>query len=49
MHAMHKNMFEVLLDNDQFLIEKKIGRVAHDFTEGKIHFAPTYKMSTSSH
>lgn len=45
-HAMKKNMFEVLLDNDQFLIEKKIGRVAQGpYMEGKISFAPTYKLN----
>jgi len=26
MHAMKKNMYEVLLDNDQLTIERKIGR-----------------------
>ncbi len=36
-------MYEVLLDNDQLLIERKIGRIAHNFKEGEICFAPTYK------
>jgi hypothetical protein len=44
-HAMSKNMFEVLQDNDQFLIENKIGRLPKFFKEGKIHFAPTYKVA----
>jgi len=44
-HAMKKNMFEVLLDNDQFLIERKIGRLPSNYEEGKILFAPTYKLN----
>ena len=45
-HAMKQNMFEVLLDNDQFSIERKIGRLAYgSFEEGKIRFAPTYKIN----
>jgi hypothetical protein len=44
-HAIKKNLFEVIHDNDQFMIEKKIGRVANGFSEGKIHFAPTYKLN----
>ena len=41
---MSKNMYEVLLYNDQLYIERKIGRIAEDFEEGEINFAPTYKL-----
>jgi len=30
-HAMQKNMYEVLLDNDQLTIERKIGRLDYNF------------------
>jgi hypothetical protein len=43
-HAMNKNMYEVLLDNDQLNIERKIGRIAQIFKEGEILFPPTYKL-----
>ena len=42
--AIQKNMYEVLWDNDQFQIERKIGRVGENFEEGKVCFAPTYKI-----
>lgn len=41
---MSRNMYEVLLSNDQFKIEHKIGRLAWEFEEGDIEFAPTYKL-----
>jgi hypothetical protein len=44
MFSMKRNLYDVLLDNDQFLIEKKIGRLAQGLNEGKICFAPTYKL-----
>ncbi len=44
MHAMRKNMYEVLIDNDQLSIERKIGRLNSMFKEGPIMFAPTYKL-----
>lgn len=37
-------MYEVLLDNDQLNIERKIGRIAQIFKEGEILFPPTYKL-----
>lgn len=42
---MKKNLFEVIHENDQFMTEKNLGRVAKGFTEGKISFAPTYKLN----
>ncbi|CDW74384.1 endonuclease exonuclease phosphatase family protein [Stylonychia lemnae] len=42
--AMEKNMYEVLINNDQFGFEHKIGRIAWNFKEGQIEFAPTYKL-----
>ena len=42
---MQANMYEVLKFNDQFFIEKKIGRIAKGFEEGDIEFAPTYKLA----
>lgn len=42
--AMEQNMFEVLINNDQFAFEKKVGNVAYHFEEGEINFAPTYKV-----
>lgn len=47
-HAMQKNMFEVLLVNDQFNLERKIGRVPGNFKEAKICFPPTYKLNKGS-
>lgn len=44
MHAMKKNMYEVLIDNDQLSIERKIGRFNPLFKEGPILFTPTYKL-----
>ena len=38
-------MYDVLHFNDQFYVEKKIGRVAWGFEEGEIYFAPTYKLA----
>lgn len=43
-HAMKNDMYEVLAFNDQLYIEKKIGRIAWEFKEGNIEFAPTYKL-----
>ena len=43
--SIKKNMYEVLMDNDQFSIERKIGRISHNFSEGPIYFAPTYKLN----
>jgi phosphatidylinositol-bisphosphatase len=40
--AMHQNLYEELLHNDQLCFEMKIGRVKGLY-EGKIRFAPTYK------
>jgi len=44
--SMKKNMFDVLLDNDQLSIERKIGRIGENMLEGPILFAPTYKMTS---
>lgn len=41
---MNANMYEVLLFNDQFFIEKKINETIKKFNEGDIQFAPTYKL-----
>ena len=41
---MEQDMWEVLQQNDQFHIEKKIKRVAQGYLEGQIHFAPTFKL-----
>jgi len=43
-HAMQKDMYEVLLDNDQLNIERKIGRFGQPFSEGEILFPPSYKL-----
>lgn len=43
-HALKKDMYEVLLFNDQFSFEHKIGRIGWGFKEGEIQFAPTYKL-----
>jgi hypothetical protein len=37
-------MWEVLAQNDQFNIERKIKRVATGYNEGPINFAPTFKL-----
>jgi len=42
--TIKRNMYEVLLDNDQLNIERKIGRLGDHMQEGPIHFAPTYKL-----
>eukprot|EP00347_Sterkiella_histriomuscorum_P015202 403357925 len=43
-HAIKRDMYEVLLYNDQFGFEHKIGRIGWGFKEGEIQFAPTYKL-----
>ena len=42
------NMYEVLLCNDQLQLEMMAGRFPHDFLEGDIEFAPTYKIFPNS-
>jgi hypothetical protein len=42
--AIKRNMYEVLQDNDQLSIERKIGRLPDHLQEGPILFAPTYKL-----
>jgi hypothetical protein len=41
---IESDMWEVLAQNDQFNIEKKIKRVAVGYNEGPINFAPTFKL-----
>ena len=41
---MSKNMYEVLLNNDQLAFEHKVGHIGWGFKEGSIEFAPTYKL-----
>lgn len=44
-HAMSRNMYEVLLNNDQLAFEHKVGHIGWGFKEGIIEFAPTYKLT----
>lgn len=41
---LKQKMFEVMLANDQLCINKEYGIVFKGFTEGKIHFKPSYKF-----
>jgi len=41
-------MFEVLKFNDQFYLERKLGRIARGFQEGDVEFAPTFKRLFNS-
>mmetsp|Transcript_36300 Transcript_36300/g.26413 ORF Transcript_36300/g.26413 Transcript_36300/m.26413 type:complete len:149 (-) Transcript_36300:336-782(-) len=48
MEAMAQDMFEVLKFNDQFWLERKLGRIAPGFQEGDVEFAPTFKRLFNS-
>ncbi|XP_057830580.1 type I inositol polyphosphate 5-phosphatase 4 isoform X1 [Cryptomeria japonica] len=45
---VERNAWEALLENDQLRTEHKAGRVFKGWSEGHIHFAPTYKYSSNS-
>ncbi|VDD80178.1 unnamed protein product [Mesocestoides corti] len=42
--AISRNNFTFLLDYDELLAQRKLGRTLQGFSEGKIAFAPTYKF-----
>lgn len=45
---MENEMWEVLLQHCQLNLEKNIKRVFYGYSEGNIHFAPTYKVKNKT-
>lgn len=45
---INKNMLDTILQHDQLTIQRKENKVFHDYSEGTITFAPTYKYDTFS-
>jgi len=46
--AISQNRYDLLEYCDQLKIEASLGRVMWGFEEGKIEFAPTYKIQSNS-
>uniref|UniRef100_A0A914HAX0 phosphoinositide 5-phosphatase n=1 Tax=Globodera rostochiensis TaxID=31243 RepID=A0A914HAX0_GLORO len=47
-NAIRQNNFAYLSEHDQLSQQKEAGNVFAEFTEGPLHFAPTYKYDTFS-